>query len=107
MPFSLSHKENVYVKRLQGAVQIRTETFVVRRGGAAAQEGDDPWYDKFYEFEAYPLEMFPDAFHQLSFFACLTDALRDSQIQSSNTLRRTDCCFLAGQRRVSCTHKYV
>ncbi|KAJ7301776.1 hypothetical protein DFH08DRAFT_992246 [Mycena albidolilacea] len=82
IPFSISHKENVYVKRLQGAVQMLMETF-----DGAAQEGDDPWYDKFYELKAYPLEIFPDASQQLSFFACLTDALRDLHIQSSNTLR--------------------
>ncbi|KAJ7834032.1 hypothetical protein B0H14DRAFT_2591091 [Mycena olivaceomarginata] len=39
MPFSLSHKENVYMKRLQGAVQIRTETFVVRRAAPRRRRG--------------------------------------------------------------------
>ncbi|KAF7349046.1 Gly-Xaa carboxypeptidase [Mycena venus] len=58
--FTPSHKENVYVKRLQGAIQIRTETF-----DGAAQDGSDPWYDKFYEFEAYLLETFPDVFANL------------------------------------------
>ncbi|KAJ7798505.1 hypothetical protein B0H14DRAFT_3492482 [Mycena olivaceomarginata] len=55
-----AHKENVYVKRLQGAVQIRTETF-----NGAVQEGDDPRYIKFYELEAYLLETFPDVFANL------------------------------------------
>ncbi|KAJ7315130.1 hypothetical protein DFH08DRAFT_820730 [Mycena albidolilacea] len=60
IPFSLGRKENVYVKRLQGAVQIRMETF-----DGAVQEGDDPRYNKFYEFETYLLETFPDVFANL------------------------------------------
>ncbi|KAF8189622.1 hypothetical protein K438DRAFT_1832892 [Mycena galopus ATCC 62051] len=60
IPFSPRHSEHVYAKRLQGAVQIRTETF-----DGAPQEGNDEWYDKFYEFEAYLLETFPDVFAAL------------------------------------------
>ncbi|KAJ6454169.1 hypothetical protein C8R45DRAFT_1038267 [Mycena sanguinolenta] len=60
IPFSLQHKEHVYVERLQGAVRIRTETF-----DEAPQDGSDRWYDKFYEFEAYLLETFPDVFAAL------------------------------------------
>jgi Gly-Xaa carboxypeptidase len=53
--FLPSHDEAVYIQRLQGAVQVRTETF-----DEAAQAGNDPWYDKFYTFEAYLLATFPD-----------------------------------------------
>jgi Gly-Xaa carboxypeptidase len=54
--FSLRHKERVSIcPTLQGAVQLRTETF-----DGAPQDGNNPWYDKFYEFEAYLLETFPD-----------------------------------------------
>jgi Gly-Xaa carboxypeptidase len=53
--FSLRHEERVYIQRLQGAVQLRTETF-----DGAPQDGNNPWYDKFYEFEAYLLETFPN-----------------------------------------------
>ncbi|KAJ7301495.1 hypothetical protein DFH08DRAFT_978660 [Mycena albidolilacea] len=68
--FSLRHEERVYVQRLQGAVQLRTETF-----DGAPQDGNNPWYDKFYEFEAYLLETFPDVFATLKLEHFATHAL--------------------------------
>ncbi|KAJ7806938.1 hypothetical protein B0H14DRAFT_2610107 [Mycena olivaceomarginata] len=61
--FSLRHKE-------RGAVQLRTETF-----DGAPQDGNNPWYDKFYEFEAYLLETLPDVFTTLKLEHFATHAL--------------------------------
>ncbi|KAJ7874982.1 hypothetical protein B0H14DRAFT_3550962 [Mycena olivaceomarginata] len=61
--FSLRHKE-------RGAVQLRTETF-----DGAPQDGNNPWYNKFYEFEAYLLETFPDVFTTLKLEHFATHAL--------------------------------
>ncbi|KAJ7797003.1 hypothetical protein B0H13DRAFT_1674651, partial [Mycena leptocephala] len=52
------------------AVQVRTETF-----DEAAQAGNDPWYDKFYTFEAYLLATFPDVFGALKLEHFATHAL--------------------------------
>ncbi|KAJ7839141.1 hypothetical protein B0H14DRAFT_2787840 [Mycena olivaceomarginata] len=60
IPFLSTGKEEVYGQRLQGAVQLRTETF-----DGAPHEGDDSWYDKFYALESYLLETFPDVFATL------------------------------------------
>ncbi|KAJ7309411.1 hypothetical protein DFH08DRAFT_974663 [Mycena albidolilacea] len=61
IPFLSTSKEEVYGRRLQGAVQLRTETF-----DGAPHEGDDSWYDKFYALESYLLENFPDVDESLA-----------------------------------------
>lgn len=48
-------QRQVYVDRLRGAVRVRTETF-----DGAPTDGADEWYDKFYKFEAYLKQTFPD-----------------------------------------------
>ncbi|KAJ7633641.1 hypothetical protein DFH06DRAFT_1222410 [Mycena polygramma] len=53
-------KRQVYAERLQGAVRVRTETF-----DGAPTDGGDQWYDKFYAFETYLGDTFPDVFAAL------------------------------------------
>ncbi|KAJ6556014.1 hypothetical protein B0H19DRAFT_1151782 [Mycena capillaripes] len=60
IPFSPSHNMEVFVERLQGAIQVRTESF-----DDAAQKGSDRSYDKFHAFEAYLVKTFPDIFAAL------------------------------------------
>ncbi|KAJ7689645.1 hypothetical protein B0H14DRAFT_3667343 [Mycena olivaceomarginata] len=55
IPFLSTGKEEVYGQCLQGAVQLRTQTF-----DGAPHEMGDSWYDNFYTLEAYLLENFPD-----------------------------------------------
>ncbi|KAJ7071683.1 hypothetical protein C8F01DRAFT_1111423 [Mycena amicta] len=49
-----------FIERLRGAVRIPTETF-----DGAPSDGGDGWYDKFYAFEEYLRETFPDVFAAL------------------------------------------
>ncbi|KAJ7771249.1 gly-x carboxypeptidase [Mycena olivaceomarginata] len=53
-------QRQVYVDRLRGAVRVPTETF-----DGAPTDGADEWYDKFYKFEAYLKQSFPDVFGSL------------------------------------------
>ncbi|KAJ6592579.1 hypothetical protein B0H19DRAFT_1365022 [Mycena capillaripes] len=53
-------QRQVYIDRLRGAVRVRTETF-----DGAPTDGADGWYDKFFKFEAYLKETFPDVFAAL------------------------------------------
>ncbi|KAJ7065018.1 hypothetical protein C8F01DRAFT_1129159 [Mycena amicta] len=46
--------------RLSGAIRVRTETF-----DNSSPNGDDPSYDKFYDFEAYLVTTFPTVFKSL------------------------------------------
>ncbi|KAF7320589.1 Gly-Xaa carboxypeptidase [Mycena chlorophos] len=63
-------KKGEIIERLRGAVRIRTETF----DGAPA-DGSDPWFDKFYAFEAYLKETFPDVIDALTLEHFATHAL--------------------------------
>ncbi|KAJ7628844.1 hypothetical protein FB45DRAFT_919355 [Roridomyces roridus] len=60
IPSSKEPRRALYADRLRGAVRVRTETF-----DGAPTDGADPWYDKFYDFEAYLSETFPDVFGTL------------------------------------------
>ncbi|KAJ7745228.1 hypothetical protein DFH07DRAFT_924789 [Mycena maculata] len=71
----------VYVDRLRGAVRVRTETF----DGAPAS-GADGWYDKFYDFEAYLTETFPDVFAALKLEHFATHGLLLTWEGSDSTL---------------------
>ncbi|KAJ7612708.1 hypothetical protein FB45DRAFT_939594 [Roridomyces roridus] len=53
-------RRGMYADRLRGAVRVRTETF-----DGAPTVGDDAWYDKFYDLEAYLVDTFPDVFGSL------------------------------------------
>ncbi|CAK5284923.1 unnamed protein product [Mycena citricolor] len=54
------HDTAVYTERLRGAVRVKTETF-----DGAPTVGSDPWFDKFFKFEAYLRATFPDVFAAL------------------------------------------
>ncbi|KAJ7435957.1 hypothetical protein B0H11DRAFT_2111863 [Mycena galericulata] len=54
-------ERDVYTERLRGAVRFPTETF-----DGAPTDGADAWYDKFYKFEGYLKETFPDVFAALT-----------------------------------------
>ncbi|KAJ7155281.1 hypothetical protein C8R46DRAFT_438384 [Mycena filopes] len=65
-----SAQKNFYVDKLRGAVRLRTETF-----DGAPTDGGDAWYDKFYAFEKYLREAYPDVFAALKVEHFATHAL--------------------------------
>ncbi|KAJ7450373.1 hypothetical protein FB451DRAFT_1052311 [Mycena latifolia] len=80
IPTSLEGKA-AYAERLRGAVRVPTETF-----DGAPDVGDDVWYDKFYAFEAYLTETFPDVFGTLKLEHFATHGLLLTWAGSDETL---------------------